>query len=729
MTDSTEVKLHFLDYWRVVRSRMGIILLTFLLTMVTAGITVYFLPRQYYSKATLEVKPDDNRIGIFETSQSMRNIAADPRFVATQFNVLQQKEILYPVIDNLRLTQKWMVGGQQLPQEQAFIKLRKMLEMREVRNTELIEIGVYSTEPKEAAEIANTIAVVYRDRRQNDQLQTATRGLAQLEEEVNKQRKKVEDASAAAATLRLQQGIVDPDPETMGNVGDIETQTVRAKEQQVDEARLKAAELQTQLQQIEKLKPEEFMAGLGLLQIPDLTVQKILPLYQDTVVDEGRLMNSGLGLNHPKLKALRNAKEVYAQQLTEQINAIRKTLATRLQISQTTLAELEKTAENGKRVFTERKNQTNDYIVAKNQYVQAKKILEAAEQRLSTERMQTNITSTPVKMWEKAEPSLIPAKPNVIAYLALSAFVGLVVGVGLAFFLEYLDTSVKTLEDVEKFLAVPVLAVIPKHAGVLMKQPRGADSRDAEAYRILRTNIEFNRKNPNANTITLISGGPGEGKSTTLNNLAFTCAKGGYNVLVVDADLRRPSQHHIFGIDNKTGLTDYLTGNIPFEELVRATGVENLSFMPSGMLPQDSVGILNSQRMIDLIAKTKRAYDLVFFDSPPILGVSDGSVLASEVDLTLMVIEHRRFPRSMLMRVKQAVLNVGGTLLGAVLNKVDEKHDASYGYYSSYYDYNTPAGREEKPKAATSGLKPIRATARTAAAKTTSASIHSDEQY
>src|SRR5207244_558325 len=116
------------------------------------------------------------------------------------------------------------------------------------------------------------------------------------------------------------------------------------------------------------------------------------------------------------------------------------------------------------------------------------------------------------------------------------------------------------------------------------------------------------------------------------------------------------------------------------------------------ILPSDAVGILNSQRMSDLIANVKRRYDLVFFDSPPILGVSDGSVLASEVDIAIMVVEHRRFPRSMLQRVKQAVLNVGGNLLGVVLNKVDTKHDQGYAYYTSYYDYYSPQQAQKKRK-------------------------------
>jgi len=221
------------------------------------------------------------------------------------------------------------------------------------------------------------------------------------------------------------------------------------------------------------------------------------------------------------------------------------------------------------------------------------------------------------------------------------------------------------------------------------------DSPDAEAYRILRAAVEFNKPHRDANTYTLISGGPGEGKSTTMNNLAYICAKGGYNVLVVDADLRRATQHKLFGVSNEFGLTDYLVGRAEIDEIIKTTKIDNLSFIPAGELPGDSEGILNSQRMTDLIAKVKGQYDLVFFDSPPILGLSDGAVLASEVDVTIMVVQHRRFPRAMLQRVKQAVLGVGGRLIGVVLNNVDAKHDDGYSYYNSYNEYY--GARREAP--------------------------------
>jgi len=700
MSDSTEVKLHFLDYWRVVKARAGIIILTFLLTMITAGVTVYFLPREYFSKSTIEVKPDATSLQIFgeRGGGGDFNPASDPRLAPTQLKILQEKEILYPVIDALSLTTKWANGGPPLQLEQAYAKLQAMLQLTPVRQTDLIEIGVWSTDATEAKDIANSIAQVYQEKRISDQTKTVDTGLIRLKDEVEDQKKQVSEFGASAAKLRTQLGIVDPDPETMTSTGaDLDTQPVRALESQVDDAVLKTAEMQTQLEQVDKLKPDELMVALHLLNIDDPTIEKILPLFQDTVSEEARLLSSGLGPNHPKIKELRATKDVYTQQLNEQIGAIKASLSTRLAVAKSTETALQTRLKASRDQFTALKNSGSDYTDAKYKYLEAKRLLETAQQRYATQEMQQGMNIVAAKVWEKAEPALSPGRPKVVFYMVLAAIIGLGLGTGLAFFLEYLDTSVKSLEDVERFLGVPVLAVIAKNVGILMHQQ--GDSPDAEAYRILRTNIEFNRKTPDANTLTLISGGPGEGKSTTLFNLAYTCAKGGYSVLVVDADLRRPSQHRLFGVENNVGLSNYLTSNMSFEEVVRTTGVENLSFIPSGQIQREAVGILNSQRMTDLIRNTKVRYDLVMFDSPPILGVSDGAVLASEVDLSIMVIEHRRFPRSMLQRVKQAVINVGGNLLGVVLNKVDAKHDSGYGYYGGYYDYYSPQNGEEHPQA------------------------------
>jgi polysaccharide biosynthesis transport protein len=169
---------------------------------------------------------------------------------------------------------------------------------------------------------------------------------------------------------------------------------------------------------------------------------------------------------------------------------------------------------------------------------------------------------------------------------------------------------------------------------------------------------------------------------------------------MIDADLRRPRLHTFFDINNAVGLTNYLTTDLMLEDVILQTPVDNLFFMPSGILPADAAGILNSRRMSELIQDVKQRFDLVLVDSPPILGVSDASVLASEVDLTMVVVQHRKLPRNMLLRVKQAVQNVGGNVIGVVLNNVDVRSDSQYQYYTSYYTYYAPAESQIGPAVA-----------------------------
>jgi capsular exopolysaccharide synthesis family protein len=446
-----------------------------------------------------------------------------------------------------------------------------------------------------------------------------------------------------------------------------------------------------------KLEPKELRDALRVLGIEDPQVVKMVDTLQGASAREVDLFNQGLGENHPRLKTVRAEKEFYLKELGDSLNSVRQNLATRVEGVRANLESFETNLENARKLSIGEKDKVAEYNKAKSKHLQDKHIFQAAQIKLSTEMLDKGIDFDPAIIREKAEPSSSWAKPNVPAYLMLATVIGLVVGIGLAFFIEYLDTSVKTLEDVEKHLQIPVLAVVPKEVATLIKAE--GDTPDAEAYRMLRANVEFNKPNRNANTFTLVSGGPGEGKSTTLNNLAFTCAQGGYNVLVVDADLRRPTQHKFFDQDNSHGLVDYLMGNAELVDIVTTTKLDNLSFIPSGLLPGESVGILNSQRMVDLIARVKGQYDLVFFDSPPILGVSDGSVLASECDVTIMVVQHRRFPRAMLQRVKQAVANAGGKLIGVVLNNVDSKHDDGYSYYNNYSDYYATPRPEKKAMA------------------------------
>ena len=692
MAHNDEVKLHFLDYWRVVRVRWGLISLAFFLVLITAAIVTYFQPREYKASAFIEVKSTAENQRIF--GNDLHQPVHDPELAPTVFQVIQRTGILYPVIDALKLQEKWAKDLGRPTREQTYKLLLRRLDVQEVRNTDLLQISVFDANPQEAADIANKIVAVYQDKRVEEEKEIMNRGVATMNEQVTREQKAVNDAAAEVERIRDHEHIIDLNPEGKEDTETAVNSIVLKQEEGVNQAEMSVEVLRSRLEQIRNLKGEELMRMLATLNIEDPTIQKILPNYQEAVAQDAFLLNSGLGENHPKVKALRATKAVYAKQLEEQVASIRSGLEKNLKSAQNTREQMDKRlAEVNTRQLTT-KNLSANYVRAKNAYIKERLLLDSIRMRAQTQTMELAMPRIAVSVKQVAEPPSLPARPRVILNLALGALVGLMIGLGLAFFIEYLDTSVKTMEDVENVLGLPVLAIIPKNIRLLHRE--AGDTPDAEAYRILRTNIEFNRKNPEANTISLVSGGPGEGKSTTIANLAFVCAQGGYSTLIVDADLRRPVQHEFFGVSNTAGLTSYLATEMPLEKVILPTTVKNLSILPSGVLPADAVGILNSQRMSDAIAELKSRYDLIFFDSPPMLGVSDASVLASEVDETIIVVQHRRFPRAMLIRVKQAILNVGGTLLGVVLNDVDLKHDQNYSYYTHYYAYYQPRGKETR---------------------------------
>jgi len=306
-----------------------------------------------------------------------------------------------------------------------------------------------------------------------------------------------------------------------------------------------------------------------------------------------------------------------------------------------------------------------------------------------------------VQVVDPAVPGRLPVKPNKPLNIGLGLIFGLIMGIGLAFFIEYLDTSVKTIDDVERIFQAPVLGVIPQNIGYLMDE--GPESKNAEAYRVLRTNLLFTRRQEKFNTIVVVSAGAGEGKSTTTINLATVFAQAGSRILIVDSDLRRPTLHKLFKVPNNLGLTNYLLKQNSALEIIQSTPVPNLDFMPSGRLPNSAMGILGSDQMKELIKQLKERYDFIFFDSPPILGVSDASVLASEVDLVMQVIQYRRYPQPMTIRAKQMIEKVGGNFVGIVLNNINMSQDEGYYYYSGYYhDYyysRTESEQEAEAKA------------------------------
>ncbi len=691
--NQNEAALHAIDYWQVLKNRYGVILLTFLLVFLTAAVITYVMPKKYESMALVEVKPIVEADPTLGAGRGGMGPTMTRNFINTQFEIIVAPETLGKAIDKIQLETRW---GED--RSTVLKNLRGIVRTSQRRGTDLIEISVRHRDKEEAQAIAKAVYEAYKDRREElelnvrkDQLRAIKVELQNKSDRVAELRKHLMDVAEKVGLIYVE---TESGGQTIGNV----TALRDVAEKELYEAKNKMRQLESQINKLLAVDDKDLPSVAS--ELPDVGFREAYNKFEEAKSELQTARASGLGERHPDIVA-RKAR------IAELDKSLRKRAINVRESLKHSLSLIKEQVENMRRVVNEQQDRGLDTArsmqelnVARKEYEMARNIMDGMEARYDVEQTKLIMPTNSIIVHEVPEINGSPVSPNVPLNLALGAVVGLIFGVGIAFCLEYLDTSVKSLEDVERFLKVPVLAVIPKDVGVLHKQ--SGMSPDAEAYRILRTNIEFNRKNPEDNSITVVSGGAGEGKSTSLVNLAYICAQGGYTTLMIDADLRRPRLHTFFDINNSVGLTNYLTTDLLLEDVILQTPVDNLYFMPSGILPADAAGILNSRRMSELIQDVKQRFDLVLVDSPPILGVSDASVLASEVDLTMIVVQHRKLPRNMLLRVKQAVENVGGHVIGVVLNNVDVSSDNQYQYYTSYYTYYAPTTGEEVPKESSS---------------------------
>jgi len=285
-----------------------------------------------------------------------------------------------------------------------------------------------------------------------------------------------------------------------------------------------------------------------------------------------------------------------------------------------------------------------------------------------------------------------PAGLGTLVNMLLAAAIGFVLSVGAAFLLEYLDDSIKTSDEIQSTLKVSTLGSITRINAresedvlVAATQPR---SPEAEAFRILRTNLQFKAVDKSLKTIMITSPAPEEGKSITASNLAVVFAQSSVRVILVDADLRRPTQHKIFDLPNDRGLTTALLDPAgDMAEFLQPSGVENLKVLTAGPEPPNPSEMLGSKRMEEILSSLLDEADIVVFDSPPLLVASDASVLSTRVDGTLLVIDAGQTRRAQAARAVQVLSSVGTVLLGAVLNRVDARANGySYSYYYSDSD-------------------------------------------
>lgn len=296
---------------------------------------------------------------------------------------------------------------------------------------------------------------------------------------------------------------------------------------------------------------------------------------------------------------------------------------------------------------------------------------------------------------EEAQPNRNPIRPRTSTNTLLAAVVGGMLALGVVFLIEYLDDTVKTPDQIQEDTGLSTLGAIAqinaKTDNLSERLITQITPRDpiSEAYRILRTNLSFSAVDGGLSSLLVTSASPGEGKSTTAANLAVVLSQTGQKVIILDADLRRPTQHKIFGVANNQGLTTaILDPQTPLSYHLQKTKVPGLQIMASGPIPPNPAELLNSQRMAHLLETLKEEADIVVFDTPPVLTVADAAILAPQVDGAVLVVEAGKVKRAALQQAVDRLIKANAVIFGAVVNLLRTDRGGYYNYHYYYHYYN-----------------------------------------
>lgn len=690
MTEQQNETLHFLDYWRVIRSRKEVIIAVSLLVVLTGILVTYAMPKVYMASTKIRVRQESPDVEVFT-----RHIAGyDPLFMRTMFEMIQSRPILTETIKKTKLDRKLgaAYGYAQAPDrfERTVDLLSRSMKVQQYRDTNLIEIQIYLSEPKEnanieAARVADTIASAFREQRIRRSQDEIERALKVLHNSLQEQERRVEEAEQLVEDIRdkYEIDVISTFSGTESSVDKMRLQSLEGYRSRIE---VDVAGHESRLTEIGKLSSKDMIDATPYV-TGDPVLANLVAEKRKAQVELSRLLKS-YGSKHPTVVGVKAAVDEFDKKIDDALTGIQTAIRVDYLAEKAKLETIvQQLDELRARERVHESGPSREFDKAREDLEHARSIRDSLEVRYLQEKIEMRIPRTVVEVIEPAHAPLLsdPVSPDFTLNLLLSIVVGLGSGIALAYFIEYLDTSVKTVDDVEKYMGVPVLGVIPQKVKPLIDED--AEAAHAEAYRILRTNIRFSKRLGEGKALTITSGSASEGKSLTLFNLAYVTAKLGEKVLIVDSDLHRPTQHKMLELDKDVGLANVLVNECDVDEAIIETEVPNLYLMPSGRLKAGHHGLLDTVRMKELLAELKGKFDLVLFDAPPITGVSDASLLAREMDGVLLVIQHRKHPKAVSNRAKVMVENVGANLIGVVLNNINISRDYSYYYYGHYYSY------------------------------------------
>jgi capsular exopolysaccharide synthesis family protein len=546
----------------------------------------------------------------------------------------------------------------------------------------LVDIVYESSDPQFAALAANTLAEEYTTQNLDLRVATIQKNLQWLSAEVAKQEKKVSDAEAAMTQYREDQNAL-----SLGDRQNITIARLNSLNETVTRQRTERMQKEATYKQLQAVDPASDAADAFPVIAANPGVAETKSKLADLVAEKTRLSAKYLP-NHPEIQKLdiqiKNARETLTAQRARVIETVKNEYETSVAQERSLSGSLEQ--QKNEAMDLDRKS--GNYVVLQRQAESDRQLWQSLLQQQKELQVVSNSRSNNVQLMDRAEVPGAPFSPNTRRDWFTAIMAGMLVALGLAFGIEYLDDTVKTPEDVAKRLGLPLLGLVPAIRGDRVPLLSETVPHDfGEAFRSLRTSLVFTAGAGESRVIAVTSSQPLEGKTTTACNLATALALGGSRVLLIDADMRRPGLHRIMGVENEIGLSHLLVGQARVREAVQRTTEPNLFVITAGRTPPNPSELLASERMKSFIANLSQGpFEWIVLDTPPVLAVTDAVVLAGAVSAVVFVVGSEMTRRVHAERALGTLRAGKPRSIGVVLNRVD--FDRNKYYYSRYYGYN-----------------------------------------
>ena len=737
--DQLPREAHLLDYVIILRKHQWLIL-TFLLTVVTVVTIASFKMKPVYEAAArVEVDKESQNVLRFQDDNAYDDYMDSEDYIETQAKILQSETLALQTIKSLDLGRYPEFGGSanSLTFAQSGTASKRPailgaflggLSVKRVPNSRLIEVRFEAEDPQLAALVVNTHLQDFIEQNFRSKYDATTQASTWLSAELEELRLKVEKSEDERIAYERKNQIWQIDEKQ-----DITTQKLADLSKTVTDAQTALAEREALYRMAVSGNVDSLPAARDNAVIQDLVKRK-----SQLDEDYAEAVNQ-YGPNFPKVQRLAAQQRELDEDLAKQRNLMVETIKTEYDTARSHVAILQEALDKQKADANDLAEKLVNYHILQHDADSNKQLYDGLLQKLKEAGISAGLRSSNIRVVDPALAPTSPSRPQKARNISLAFLVGLVGGVGLAIFREYLDNTVKSPDDIEALTGLPSLAVVPSlpglngHHGKLSRLAREAapqaalgprvellsyvqpKSQISEAFRALRTSLLLSQAEHPPQVILVTSALPREGKTTAAVNLAVTLAQLGDRTLLMDSDLRKPGIRRALNltIGKEAGLSSYLAGVSTLDEvLIPHPTISNLTALTTGPVPPSPADLLSSHKMREAITELRRRFKFVVIDSPPVMAATDAVILSALTDGVLLVVRSGETPKEAFTRTRDLLAAVKCRLLGVVLNAVDSSapdYYYSYRYYPYAYGYGYgedvgkgapfPSGDDDAPKA------------------------------